>query len=388
MGETSARDAAEGLVALAGERLWRARVAELGAMAGRSERVAKAVAQRHPAEVALERLRRGATPGPAEQRVTDLAREALSVARKLPAPGRARLRAALRAGLEGEATIGAFLHVFGTATLHRARGYEVTYAGFGEGASYDLLIRSGAAEAEVACARASAEEGRDVHRGAWIRLVEALDPDLQRWLADHPGRYLLKLTLPQGLRAEEAMLAQLQDRIRSLLVERRRADHDAAAILRLDPLVLAAAQPDAPGLMTSLRREFGPEAHLAVMRAGDGLCVLAARAGREDEVAGAIRRRMAEIAPARFSGTRPGILAMLVEDTDTAEWRQLRDRLELEGAARQFLTEPAARHVVAVTCVSRQELFGAEDEAGLRFRNPLHPAARVPALAAAVLSTV
>jgi hypothetical protein len=184
------------------------------------------------------------------------------------------------------------------------------------------------------------------------------------------------------------MLAQLQDRIRTLLVERRRADQDEAAILRLDPLVLAAAQPDAAGLMASLRREFGPEAHLAVMRAGDAVCVLAARAGREDEIAGAIRRRMAEIAPARFTGTRPGILSMLVEDTDASEWRQLRERLELEGAARQFLTEPAARHVVAVTCVSRQELFDGDGEAGLRFRNPMHPAARLPALAAAVLSTV
>lgn len=388
MDDLAARAAAEGVVALAGLRLWQARVAELGAMAGRSDRVARAVAQRHPAEVALERLRRGASAGAAERRVARLAAEAVSVARGLQAEGRARLRAALRAALAGEGTLGAFLHVFGTAMGHRAQGYQVAYAGFAEGAAHDLVIRSGAAEAEVACGRASAEEGRDVHRGAWMRLVEALDPDLQTWLAAHPGRYLLKLTLPQGLRAEEATLAQLQARIRALLAERRRADQDEAAILRLDPLVLAAAQHEPASLMTSLRREFGPEAHLAVMRAGGAVCVLAARAGREDEVAGALRRRMAEIAPIRFTGTRPGILAMLVEDTDAAEWRQLRDRLELEGAARQFLTEPAARHVVAVTCVSREELFEAEaEEAGLRFRNPMHPAARLPALAAAVLST-
>ena len=106
----------------------------------------------------------------------------------------------------------------------------------------------------------------------------------------------------------------------------------------------------------------------------------------------ALRRRLAAIAPARLTGTRPGILAMFVEDTDRAEWRHLREQLELEGEARQFLTIPEARAVVAVTCASRLELFGAPapDAAAdgeLRFRNPAHPAARAAALAPAVLSS-
>jgi hypothetical protein len=42
--------------------------------------------------------------------------------------------------------------------------------------------------------------------------------------------------------------------------------------------------------------------------------------------------------------------------------------------------------VVAVTCTSRLELFGASD-AAMRFRNPSHPAAKAPALAPAVLSS-
>ena len=46
----------------------------------------------------------------------------------------------------------------------------------------------------------TAEEGRGVHRGAWFRLADRIDPDLQIWLAAHPGRYLLKMTLPNGLR--------------------------------------------------------------------------------------------------------------------------------------------------------------------------------------------
>ncbi len=157
--------------------------------------------------------------------------------------------------------------------------------------------------------------------------------------------------------------------------------------------MLAAAQADELGLMPRLRREFGPEAHLAVTTAGGGIFVLAARASQQNEVAAAVRRRMAAIVPARLTGTRPGILAMFVEDTDRLEWRLLRERLELEGEARQFLTNPEARHVVAVTCSSRLELFGlgepdAAPDGELRFRNPAHPAAKRPELAPAVLSSI
>ncbi len=97
--------------------------------------------------------------------------------------------------------------------------------------------------------------------------------------------------------------------------------------------------------------------------------------------------------PQRLTGERPGILAMFVEDTDRLEWRGLRDRLELEGEARQFMTNKEARPVVAVTFASRLELFGlghpdAAPEGEIRFRNPGHPAAGWAALAPAVMSSV
>jgi hypothetical protein len=231
-----------------------------------------------------------------------------------------------------------------------------------------------------------------VHRGAWFRLADRVDPDLQTWLAAHPGRYLLKMTLPQGLR-EETTLAALHRRIQAMLRTSARHDHDEAIVLRLDPLLLAGAQSDEMGLLSSLRREFGPEAHLSVTTAGAGVFVMAARSGQENEIASAIRKRLGEVAPARLTGTRPGILAMFVEDTDRGEWRGLREHLQLEGETRQFLTDKAARGVVAVTFSSRIELFGMKEpdaapDGELRFRNPGHPAARMAALAPAVLSSV
>jgi len=330
-----------------------------------------------------------------DRRVATIAAELLLLADRLTKAGRARLDQALADSVRGPGNLVPLFHLVRTAALQRKRGFSVGFAGLDDAAPFDLMIARAGIEAEIVCDVMSAETGRDLHRSAWFVLMDRVDPDLQNWLAAHPGRYLLKMTLPQGLKgagADGEKLGELHRRITRMLSEQKRADHDEAAVLRLDPLMLAAAQANELGLMPRLRREFGPEAHLAVTAAGDGLFVMAARAGREDEVAGAVHRRMAEIAPQRLTGTRPGILSMFLEDTDRLEWRILRDQLRLEGEARHFMTRPEARSVVAVTCASRLELLGPDEPEApgsgeLRFRNPSHPDARQPALAPAVLSS-
>ncbi len=382
---------------LLGADRWADRVRSIERRGTIGPRAGKAILQRHAVECALERLRRGTrTPTAAERHIGTLAIEAVALAESLSAAGRARFITQLRHALDDDHTLVLPFHVLRTALMHRTRGFQVHFAGWEDGANFDLLLRRDSAEAELACDIISAEEGRSVHRSAWFHLADRIDPDLHTWLRAHPGRYLLKMTLPEGLRADnvnDVALADLHARIRRLLQESRRADHDEALVLRLDPLLLAGAQADDAGIVSHLRREFGPEAQLSVVTDERGVFVVAARAGREDAIAAAIRRRLAVVAPSRLSGTRPGILAMFVDDVDRAEWRGLRERLELEGETRQFLTFPEARAVVAVTCTSRMELFGitgpdAAPDGELRFRNPAHPAARSTALAPAVISSL
>ncbi len=382
-----------------GIKRWRARMAALNDMIARGARTGALIAQRHAAELAAEKCRQGLKLTPSEAMWAQRVGTLFPLYKSLSEAGRVRFEARLDAALSGTETLVPLLHLARTASLHTALGFEVRLSGLEDGTPFDLLITREGCEAEIVCDTLSAEEGRTVHRAAWMRLMDRIDPDLQSWLATHPGRYLLKMTLPQGLRSadgaggETDALAALHQRISSMLTQSRRADHDEAAVLRLDPLMLAAAQASENGLMGQLRREFGPEAHLAVTGSGPAVFVLAARAASENEVAIAMRRRLAALAPARLSGTRPGILAMFIEDTDRVEWQILRDHLTLEGEARQFLTFPEARPVVAVTCASRLELgvelaSGGPERAAMRFRNPAHPAAKWPALAPAVLSTV
>jgi hypothetical protein len=385
---------------LVGSARWGRRLAEIRDRAAGGPRAGQAIRQRHAIELTIERLRHPSRPPTSpEAMIAGFAAATVRLSRSLSRAGLERLRASLAEATVGSATLVGLFHQVRTALLHESRGFAVTHAGLEDGASFDLLLTRDGMRAEVACDVVSAEEGRGVHRGAWFRLADRVDPDLQTWLAEHPGRYLLKMTLPAGLRGglaesdtETTVLATLHARIRAMLVSRVRQDHDEAIVLRLDPLLLAGAQAAELGLMTSLRQEFGPEANLAVTTARNSVFVMAARAGQENDIAAAMRRRMAAVAPARLSGERPGILSMFVEDTDRDEWRGLRDRLELEGEARRFLTDPEARSVVAVSFVSRMELFGAREpdaapEGEIRFRNPGHPAAKVAALAPSVVSS-
>jgi hypothetical protein len=401
----SATLAAPGLapfLSLVGNRRWLDRLAEIRDVATSGPRARQAILQRHGVELSLEKLRRQpcAKPSSADVLLGRIAAAIPCITAELTPDGRDRMIQQLQQGLSGQNTLIPVFHLIRTAMLQLSRGFTVSFSGLDDETPYDLLLRRDAIEAEVACDVVTAEEGRLVHRGAWFRLADRIDPDLQTWLADHPGRYLLKMTLPQGLRGglhdgepDGDTLGRLHQRIRTMLTTQSRQDHDEAIVLRLDPLLLAGAQAEDMGLISSLRREFGPEAHLSVTTAGRGIFVMAARAGQENEVAIAIRRRLAALAPARLTGDRPGILSVFVEDTDRLEWRGLRERLELEGEARQFMTNPEGRPVVAVSFVSRLELFGvAEPHAApggeLRFRNPSHPAAKLAALAPAVMSSV
>lgn len=387
----------DAFVSLVGTQAWRERVAALAAAGVPQTRVGRNVLQRHCIELAIERLRRqplSRVPSVAERWIATYAATAVDTLGQLSATGRERLLAMLRVALTGEECLVASFHLLRTAALQRSRGFGVQFAAFEDDAPFDLLIRRGGFEAEITCDIMSAEDGHGVHRDAWFRLVDRVDPGLQSWLRAHPGRYLLKMTLPKGLRNgnDSDLLAPLHTRIVKMLDHRKHADSDDTAMLRLDPLMQAAARADDLGLMPRLRQEFGPEAHLSVTTAGGGVFVMAARAGQENQVACAVRRRLDAVAPARLTGTRPGILAMFIEDTDRTEWRLLREKLELEGETRQFMTHPEASSVVAVTYTSRLELFGlpapdAAPEGEVRFRNPAHPAAKIAALAPAVLSS-
>jgi hypothetical protein len=379
--------------ALIGKSVWRNRMAEIYDRISKPTRTGKLTANRFAAECAIEKARRGQPLTAAETALVELATRLPDLHETLAASGKTRLGEKLESALVGDQTILPLLHLAYTAGLQKARGFEVTFTGLNEASPYDLLIKRDGAEAEIACDTISAEDGRSVQRGAWTQLADRIDPDLQTWLAAHPGRYLLKMTLPKGLKPEADDLPALHTRINAMLAGAKRSDYDEAAVLRLDPLLLAGAQATDtklnPGnIIARLRREFGPEAHFAVTEAGGSLFVMAARGGVEDEVAGAVRRRLAAIAPARLTGQRPGILAMFIDDTDQLEWRILREQLLLEGEARQFLTFPEAKPVIAVSCASRFEMVNAgAPEGDVRFRNPMHPAAKSPGLAPAVIST-
>ncbi len=388
-------------VLLAGAEAWAARLADISAQAAAANRFGAVLRQRHALEIAIERMRlragdaAAAAPSVAEQRLHAIVAQIVSVSNRLTAEGLGRLRARLQAALRDEGRLVDLLHVFRTAALQQSRGFTVTYSGLEQDAPYDLLLTRDGAEVECVCETMSAEAGRDVHRVAWATLCDRVEGQMKPWLENRPGRYLLKMTFASGLRDGEAdAAARLYERIMAMLESGARLDQDETAVLRIEPLVLSGNAPaSVETLMARLRHEYGPEAHLSASACVEGVWAMVARAGRRNEIAGMVRSELGRLAPPRVSGQRPAILALFIEDIDRPEWRGLMDSLELEAAARHFMTADEAEHVVAVTCYSRMEMFGlsgpdAAAEGELRFRNPAHPAAKIPALAPAIQSSL
>ncbi|MBB3899897.1 hypothetical protein [Roseococcus suduntuyensis] len=392
----SAASPLSAFLALAGAEKWRSRVRDIGVRARPGSLSGRAAQQRHALELILARLNNPAVlarAGRHERRVLAFVREATELAAVLEPGPRARLQQLIGMGLEGEGNLIPLFHLLRTAALLRLRGFEVRHDGLLHGTPYDLMVQREGAVAEVVCETVSAEEGRPLHRGHWASLVDRVNPELQTWLAAHPGRYILKMTLPEDV-SEKNRIGELHGRICAMLAAEKRQDASADAVLKLDPLVLAGAQAASDptrALPARLRELFGLEAHLAVTAdpASGSVMVMAARAGRENDIATAAKRRLAQAATARLSGRHPGLLALFLDDLDAAEWHGLRDTLELEGVVRRFLTEAEAKPVVAVTCATRQELFGLPDcapEGELRFRNPSHPQSRSQGLEPAISS--
>lgn len=383
-------------LALAGAEKWRSRVRDIGILAQRGSLTGRTAQQRHALELILARLNNPAVlakAGRHERRVLAFAREATELAAVLEPGPRARLQSLVALGLEGEGTLIPLFHLLRTAAILRMRGFGVRHDGLLHGTPYDLMVQREGAVAEVVCETVSAEEGRPLHRGHWASLVDRVNPELQTWLAAHPGRYILKMTLPEDI-SEKNRIDELHGRISAMLAAEKRQDASADAVLKLDPLVLAGAQAASGpnrALPARLRELFGLEAHLAVTAdpASGSVMVMAARAGRENDISTAAKRRLAQAAANRLSGRHPGVMALFLDDIDAAEWRGLRDSLQLEGVVRRFLTEAEAKPVVAVTCATRQELFGLPDcapEGELRFRNPSHPQAKSQGLEPAITS--
>ena len=389
MADTDRNPELDAFVDLVGRQAWQSRIdaiVQAQAMPGGKQTLsARDVLRRHAVEVAIERHRRGAARPlhTVDARIVRLATEAVTLHASLPQAGRRRFAERLEvAMLHGQSLTGLF-HLLRTAMVQRRRSHEVVFSGLSEGTTHDLVVSRDGHRAEIACETVSAEGGRGLHQGAWSRLVDLVDPDLETWLLDHPGRYLLKMTLPRGLRvagdpkaeAGPCALASLHRRIREMLAGRQRADQDENAVMRLDPLMFphppkGRSDANAPGVISRLREQFGPETQLAAITSTSGIFAIAAHAGGENDVPAAVRRRMETVAASRLSGGSPGILAMFVDDIGTVEWERLARDMSLEREARKFLTRAEARHVVTIACTSRYELFHPTDEeAEHRFRN-------------------
>lgn len=346
----------------------------------------RAIRRRYLLELAMEQLfrrlnKRGESrPLPEEYRVlASVAGAIAEIAEALPAKPRKELNARIAQGLTGEGSLVSVFHLAATAQRFVSLGFRVSFPDLAGKAPYDLLVEKGGQSAEVACVTVPADVGRAIHSGDWDQLVGQLDPALQSYVERRPGRYILKLSMPEGIAGSRGVTA-IRDEVVRLLSDGTRVARSDTVVLKLDPLTLAPERLTEDNLHRRLETQFGHTANLAISIDGESVFVVAARSGKPDDIARGVLTQIADV-PRRFSGERPAMLFTLVDDLSPAEWVDLRDRMELEVAGRELLNRAENAPVHSVGFLSVPDLVTVDRPGFARHRslwvvNPKHPQAR------------
>ncbi len=385
------RGAMRRFMGVVGRRAWTARMRSLEAHIAGQPALRHVVQRRHLLEMAFDqldrRVRRAGPDRPLPPQYAALAEIAGLVgdtAEALNAKGEKALKARLAAALEDGGALSAALHPFAVARRFLQLGFSVSFPDLEDKAPYDLLVEKDGTAAEVVCVAVASDAGRSVDSADWSRLVGEIDGAMQAYVDGRPGRYVLKLSLPEGL-AGDTGIADIRDAVVELLADNQRSARAESVVMKLDPLNLGSDPISQDDLHQVLRAQFGPAASLAIGMFGDSAFAIAGRSGKPDDIARGVLDQLVDV-PRRFGGDRPGLLFTLVDDVSAVEWTSLRDRMELEVAGRELLNraENAPVHSVAFVSVADMVTEGPPGFArhrSLCVLNPKHPQARAADLA-------
>jgi hypothetical protein len=200
-------------------------------------------------------------------------------------------------------------------------GCEVSFADMDGTAQFDLLFSNETFAGEVECKSLSADAGRQIHRKDFYRIMDAIQPVLER---------------QQGLRRREVMLVTLDGRLSpntsdqaALLTAVRKFLMDGAEALlagegfllerhEFDATFAPQSIADPKTLYKACEEVFGPNTHISGGLTEDSGCLIVMRSRREDDTSKPLLEALRKAA-SQLSGQRPGFIAIQehgIEATD------------------------------------------------------------------------
>jgi hypothetical protein len=317
----------------------------------------------------------------------------------LSSEAQARLRGAVRDGLNSEPGLAPVALEMSVATHLSNAGFDVDFADLEGHQRFDLLVRKEGIELEVDCKTASGDVGRSVHRRRALELFRRIQSALAEQVDQHGSR-AIQILIADSLHGDNEYMSGLSDLVVQSVQGQQGLSAPGLGEVKLGPLeigtgpFLRAGEPSEDELAQIVQNIFGtPDAHdISMHRPGAAAVVAVIQSKRPDKVLDGVYHQLKLSAQRQFSGRNPALLAVRLTDLTSPQLHELAaDRANGLGAICNRLFAGQTRHHLygVAFLAAAQPLTGFRfpggqifDERGaaLLFRRYGHPSADDPRL--------
>lgn len=308
----------------------------------------------------------------------------VSIHDHLSPSGKARLKGMLLDGLKTDKGLLPLHHEITTGMHLMGRGYDVECHDLERGGGVDYIARKDGIEIEVECKMFTGDLGRKIHRRRCLNLYKTLFPIVQRVATSATRGIGIRITLPSHLTPNLRQHAGIAETLSQGIVGGNKLTRTEYCEVEVKDFLIAES-PFTASHPRELKREdvealaqklFGnSNPNLMIYFSPKTKAVVAYVESRErDEVLKGMDRQLRESSKGQFTGTRPGILAVQLEDLSSDQMHNLAksDSTEYESATglqvmtSWLLSKPNRSHIHSVAYRSHGTLlFGKRPEDGL-----------------------
>lgn len=291
----------------------------------------------------------------------------------------------MRDGLQTDRGLQPLAFEMASAVDLSGRGFKLQFVDLESCERFDYLIRKDGVEAEFECKTVSYDLGRQVHRRVFERLgKQVFERGVSEFLTTSGPNIRIDLTLEARLPSGEKPLARVVDMVASAL-RGNAATEPGLGRAR-------ASEWDIPGRPDDLRQsdlkgtfDRGDDDHTLIAIGPRRAFALVASSEKPARLLQGVFRELRRVAREQLSGTRPGVIAVQIEDIRESDWVQLSHGSAIEAMTAAYFVTGRREHIHSVLYSSEQLLHKAPGRAWLSgtrlvYRNPANAEAANPVL--------
>jgi len=248
----------------------------------------------------------------------------------LSSQAQARLRGAVRDGLNSEPGLAPVALEMSVATHLSNAGFDVDFVDLEGHQRFDLLAQKEGIQLEVDCKTASGDVGRPVHRRRALELFRRIQPALAERVDQH-GSKAVRTLIPDSLHGANEYMSGLSDLVSQSVQKQQDLSTPGLGEVKLSALeigngpFLQAAGPSEDELAQIVLNTFGtPNAHaISIHRPGAAAVVAVIQSKRPDKVLDGVYHQLKLSAQRQFSGRNPALLVARLTDLTNPQLDQL-----------------------------------------------------------------